>query len=183
MRYPPGHAASTRDRIVRRSATLFRRDGIAATGVDAAMKAAGLTPGGFYAHFRGKHDLVARAVSEGLEENVRRLGAAARKHGLVKSYLSEKHRDDIENGCTVAALAAEVARSPRPVKVAFGRAFEGWLKSFGREHNLKRTDLLALMSTMLGALLLARAVPDPATSRAALAAGRRGARRILGARP
>lgn len=183
MRYPPGHAASTRDRIVHRSAALFRRDGIAATGVDAAMKAAGLTPGGFYAHFRGKDDLVARAVAAGLAQNVQTLGSAARKRGLVKSYLSEKHRDDLENGCTVAALAAEVARSPRPVKVAFGRALEGWLAAFGREHRLKRADLLALMSTMLGALLLSRAVPDYATSRAALAAGRRAARRILGARP
>lgn len=182
MRYPPGHAAATRDRIVRASAALFRRDGIAATGVDAAMKAAGLTPGGFYAHFRGKHDLAARAVAAGLEENVRRLGAAAARRGLVRAYLSEKHRDDLEHGCTIAALAAEIARAPRPVRESFGRSLDRWLRAFGRTQKLRRADLLALLSTLLGALLLARAVPDPATSRAALAAGRTAARRILGAR-
>src|ERR1043166_4571234 len=106
--------AETRRRIVKAAAAEFRRNGIHATGLCDLMAAAGLTHGGFYRHFDSKDQLVAEACAVGMEAGV---GAAC--HGLGKSglkeiaasYLSTAHRDNPSEGCLLAGLGSELARS------------------------------------------------------------------------
>src|SRR2546427_7474772 len=117
MRYPPGHKQRTHQRILDTAAGLFRKRGYAATGVDAVMTSAGLTAGGFYAHFRSKQALLAEALELAFQRSRdhwrsrlqgREGPAWVRAH--ITSYLSQEHRDAAEHGCPMPALGAEIAR-------------------------------------------------------------------------
>ena len=115
--------AETRRRIVRAAAAEFRRNGIHATGLCELMAAAGLTHGGFYRHFDSKDQLVAEACAAGMEAEVG--GAAAcpdfGKGGLKEmaaSYLSTVHRDNPGEGCLLAGLGSELARSGDKTRAA-----------------------------------------------------------------
>src|SRR5476651_2197740 len=117
MRYPPAHKPTTRRRILEAAGRAFREQGVAETGVDEVMRRAGLTHGGFYAHFRGKSELVAEACAEAFDEAVGNLGriaaqptAAKRARLLIDSYLSPHHRDNRGSGCLVVAVGADMAR-------------------------------------------------------------------------
>src|SRR4051812_27275818 len=117
MRYSTDHKLSTRSRILQAASEVFRERGVASTGVDEVMRRAGLTHGGFYAHFRGKAELVAEACATGFDAgkvNLARIAALPTKRdrvrALVWSYLSVQHRDNPGGGCLVAALGLEVAR-------------------------------------------------------------------------
>src|SRR2546428_14028361 len=117
MRYPPGHKQRTHQRILDTAARLFRKRGYAATGVDAVMTSAGLTAGGFYAHFRSKQAMLAEALDLAFQQSIDRARSRlASSHGadwirgFITFYLSKEHRDAPERGCPMPALAPEVAR-------------------------------------------------------------------------
>src|SRR5262245_61543283 len=117
MPWPRHHKARTRKRIVQAAAAAFRARGISDVGVDEVMESAGLTRGGFYAHFGSKDELVCEALDQADAETLALLGdggggAAPRErlHAAVDAYLSEMHAAHPERGCPVAALAPEVAR-------------------------------------------------------------------------
>src|SRR5882762_2193239 len=117
MRYPPDHKLVTRRRIVAAASAAFRERGVEGTGVDEVMRRAGLTHGGFYAHFSDKAELVAEACAEAFDaavENLDRIAAqptaAKRARLLIDSYLSARHRDNRGSGCLVVAVAADMAR-------------------------------------------------------------------------
>jgi len=170
--------AETRRRIVRAAAAEFRRNGIHATGLCELMAAAGLTHGGFYRHFDSKDQLVAEACAAGMEAEVG--GAAAcpdfGKGGLKEmaaSYLSTVHRDNPGEGCLLAGLGSELARSGDKTRAA---ASAGVLKlaeiiaaEYGRTNpeSAKGRALVAL-SAMIGAITLSRIVTDPKISAAIL---------------
>lgn len=190
MRYGPGHKEQSRERILRAAADLFRRRGIAATGVDAVMAAAGLTPGGFYAHFRSKDALIAAAVATaGARARERWLAPYAALTGtawaqsFVEHYLSEEHRDDRATGCFVPSLAAEVARTgPAP-----RRNFELGLRGFFELVESRTGDAddrgraLGAVALCVGGVLLARVVLDRELSREILEACRTSALGLLDA--
>jgi TetR/AcrR family transcriptional repressor of nem operon len=172
MKVTREQAAATRDKIVDAAGSLFRKHGFDGIGVADIMKAAGLTHGGFYGHFRSKADLAAEACA-----NARRdpwapwldAPAAERLAGVVGSYLSPHHRDDRAHGCLFAALGADVVRQPKSVRHAFTERFRsriGLLRRLvpGRSAAARRERSLALMAGLVGALVLARAVDDPALS-------------------
>src|SRR5476651_2721744 len=101
MRYPPAHKHATRRKIVEAASQAFRERGVAETGVDEVMRRAGLTHGGFYAHFRDKSELVAEACATTFDTaviNLDRIAAqptpARRARVLIDSYLSARHRDN-----------------------------------------------------------------------------------------
>jgi TetR/AcrR family transcriptional repressor of nem operon len=170
--------AETRRRIVRAAAAEFRRNGIHATGLCELMAAAGLTHGGFYRHFDSKDQLVAEACAAGMGAEVG--GAAAcpdfGKGGLKEmaaSYLSTVHRDNPGEGCLLAGLGSELARSGDKTRAA---ASAGVLKlaeiiaaEYGRTNpeSAKGRALVAL-SAMIGAITLSRIVTDPKISAAIL---------------
>ena len=141
MRYPVEETAAKHERIVKEASRLFRERGFENVSVGEVMKAAGLTHGAFYAHFGSKEELQAAAVAYGQKVS---LGRAQRSTGNKKSkgsfadrYLSRWHRDNPGDGCTMAALAQEVARSSPELKAAFEQGFEEILSASG---GTKRSD-------------------------------------------
>ena len=127
MRYEPDHKARIHRRIVRNASRQLRAKGLNGPAVTTLMKAAGLTHGGFYRHFGSRDDLVVEAVEESLQELCDRLIAAAKQaepgegwKAMVKSYLSLERCDRADEGCPIAALAPDMARSPK--RRSIGRA-------------------------------------------------------------
>ena len=185
MRYPPGHKQVTRGRIVAAAGARFRSRGYAATGVDEVMQAAGLTPGGFYAHFPSKQALLAEALGlsagamqQSLLGGLDDVEGAPLLRAVVGRYLSRTHRDHPEAGCPLPSLAAEVARDGRAPRLAVQEYLVSIAAALGPRTpaapGLSPEDrVLATAALLAGALLLSRAVPDPALSERILRAARR----------
>jgi len=185
MRYATDHKLATRSRILQAASEVFREKGVAAAGVDEVMRRAGLTHGGFYAHFRGKSELVAHACASGFDAgqaNLARIAALPsrrdRVRALVLSYLSPRHRDNPAGGCLVAALGFEAARSTGAARQGYSAALQqhrtrlaaALRLAAGETQNERLTT--ALLSQLVGALILARSITDPEESAAVLAQAR-----------
>jgi len=185
MRYDKGQKEATRNRIIEAAAMRFRRDGIKAVGVASLMSDIGLTQGGFYNHFASKEDLAREVLIEALAATRERLAAAGMAADglapLVNFYLRAQHRDHPENGCAAAALAADVARGPLATKAAFTAELRKTVTLIGErlpksmKPKQRRETAQAIFASMMGTLVLARAVDDAALSDELLAAGRRAA--------
>ncbi len=182
-RYAKGHKTESKQHILDAAAALFRRDGLDAVGIASLMEAAGLTHGGFYAHFASKAALEGEAIAVGLAETTarHRVAGATAPPGkglerIVARYLSRTHRDGRERGCVIASLAPEIARRAAPTRSAFTRGVRELL-SLLAEHTTSKPDSAALqvLSTLVGSLQLARAVDDPDLSNAFLREGKRAA--------
>jgi TetR/AcrR family transcriptional repressor of nem operon len=196
MRYPPAHKVATRRRILDAASQAFRERGVAETGVDEVMRRAGLTHGGFYAHFRDKSELVAEACATTFDAavvNLDRIAAqptsALRARMLIDSYLSARHRDNRGSGCMVVAVGADMARLSGSARSGYSRSFTAHLDRLEAALRLSedpatnRDRVTHLMSSLVGALLFARAIDDPARSDAILHAMRRLLRREFSAAP
>ncbi|HEY2623946.1 MAG TPA: TetR/AcrR family transcriptional regulator [Dyella sp.] len=187
MRYDKGHKEATRKRIIETAASRFREEGIAAVGVANLMSDIGLTQGGFYNHFESKDDLVREAIALAWQGTYERLRKALErsKHGgieaLIDSYLSAAHRNEVAEGCVAAALSAEIARGPVSLREAFSHGAEQTTELIAGELPGKLTPkqrrgiAMAVMSTLVGTLVMARAVNDQAMSDELLRHGRRAA--------
>ena len=158
MRYPVEETAEKHERIVKEASRLFREKGFENVSVGEVMKAAGLTHGAFYAHFASKEELQAAAVAYGQKVSLDRLQRSKKKtKGTFDDrYLSQWHRDNPGDGCTMAALGPEVARSTPELKAAFERGLEDILSAKGGERN----EAIFQTATKIGAVILARAVQD-----------------------
>jgi TetR/AcrR family transcriptional regulator, transcriptional repressor for nem operon len=177
MRVTREKAAENRERILAAAARLFRRHGFGAAGVDAVMHEAGLTHGGFYGHFPSKDALAAAAVRRAWAGSVERQAAHADLDALVRSYLAPAHRDDPGGGCVIAALGGDAARQAPGVRRALTEAVDAQLDRLAELLGggaAARQGALATLSTLVGALVLSRAVDDPALSDAILDAAREG---------
>jgi len=179
MRYPEGHKAEMREKIVRAAAAALRRGGIAGVSIPELMKRAGLTHGGFYGYFRDRDELVAEAVKSAASDTTN--GAFAEGLPLAETlarYLSEGHVSHPEQGCVVAALGSEAAHQPAPVRHAFADVARGLLRNVdkklrpGTSARTPSDQALRLASTIIGAVVLARLVDDPALSDRILRAAR-----------
>ena len=160
MRYPARETAAKHERIVKEASRLFRERGFEHVTVGEVMKAAGLTHGAFYAHFGSKEDLERAAIAYGQELSAGR----ARSDGATKKgrrayadrYLSLRHRDNPGDGCSMAALGQEVARSTPEIRTAFERGLEEILSGYGGD----RKEAIFQTAALLGGVVLARAVQD-----------------------
>jgi AcrR family transcriptional regulator len=187
MRYAPEHNEATRERILEAASRLFREHGIAAVGLAKIMAEAGLTVGTFYTHFKSKEALLRETLVRSLDarhEELEHVLRGADLETVVRAYLSPEHRDASGTGCTVAALAPEVARHPRATRHAFAShnaptldALAAWLSS-RQGKAVGRADAAALLGLLVGTLQLARATPDREESNAILNAGVRAALRL-----
>jgi TetR/AcrR family transcriptional repressor of nem operon len=178
MRFEKGHKETTRQRIIETAAARFRKDGVAATGIAGLMADAGLTHGGFYAHFDSKEALVREAMAEALAHGKSR--AVLEKSGLeayVRNYLRRGHRDTPEHGCAAAALAPEIARHGVATRADFTKGLEG---IFARIAEQLPEDIppatrwevaVGIFGVMMGTLQLARAVVDETLSDRILESG------------
>ena len=160
MRYPVEETAAKHERIVKEASHLFRERGFENVSVGEVMQAAGLTHGAFYAHFDSKEELQAAAVAYGQKISLRRVQRSKnkkRKGSYADRYLSRWHRDNPGDGCTMAALAQEVARSTPEVRAALEQGLEEILSTKGGD----RKEAIFRAAAMIGGVVLARAVQDP----------------------
>lgn len=164
MRYPAKETAAKHERIVKEASRLFREHGFEHVTVGEVMKAAGLTHGAFYAHFSSKQELEKAAIAHGQELSAgraRSYGATKKgRRAYVDGYLTSRHRDRPGEGCTMAALAPEVARSTPELKTAFEQGLEEILAAGGGD----RKEAIFQTAALLGGVALARAVQDPKLS-------------------
>ncbi len=186
MRYSRDHKHATRRRIVAAASAAFREKGVDGTGVDEVMRRAGLTHGGFYAHFQSKLELLTEACADAFDaalNNLERIAAqstpARRARVLIDSYLSRHHRDNPGSGCLIVAVGADMARFNGAGRAGYSRGFERHLDRLcgalrlAEDPARNRDRVNHLMSALVGALLFARAVDDPARSSALLLSARR----------
>ena len=181
MRVSRLQAAANRERILDVATRLFRERGIDGIGVDDLMKAAGLTHGGFYGHFKSKEDLVAQACARAVSRmrqnwiNVIDQATGDPLEALAATYLTSKHRDGAARGCPMAALGSEISRQGHTVRRAFTdelRPFLDYLSTIvqGPSNTRRRQKALATYASLVGALIVSRAVDDTTLSDEILAA-------------
>lgn len=192
MRYAQEHKAGTRRKILTAAARLFREFGYDGIGVDAIMAEAGLTAGGFYAHFPSKRALFDEALALALEAGKNVQTAAATKSAgadetgrlrlMIKSYLSRQHRDQIADGCPLPALTPDVVRGGEASRENYERQLLQYVTRLESllpaSASAKRDTALALMAQCVGGLMLARAVKDEQLSDRILKACRRAALKL-----
>jgi TetR/AcrR family transcriptional regulator, transcriptional repressor for nem operon len=175
MRVSREKAAENRERIIDVASKLFRERGFDGVGVADLMKSAGLTHGGFYGNFDSKDDLILQACTRALEQSLDALKKAVEHGGkdalniIVTTYLSPAHRDALGDGCALAALGAEAARNSSPVRGAFTKMVRSATELVtqivsGKSKRAKRERALAIYASLVGALILSRAVDDPELS-------------------
>ncbi|HEY0257908.1 MAG TPA: TetR/AcrR family transcriptional regulator [Candidatus Methylacidiphilales bacterium] len=168
MRYPRDHKEKSRHKIITVAAKEYRRRGIAGFGVGDAMKGAGLTKGAFYAHFSSKEELVREALHEAMTSSPVLVDGERNKslEQVLSHDLDTDHRDHPEKGCPIPSLIEEVARHPKRTREGFVSGVKEILALI--EAHLPRSKTpaarqkaaLAIFSTMLGALQLARVTSD-----------------------
>ncbi|HEY5253547.1 MAG TPA: TetR/AcrR family transcriptional regulator [Acidobacteriaceae bacterium] len=184
MRYQPEHKAKIHQKIVKDASRRVRAEGITGAAVTTVMRDAGLTHGGFYKHFGSKDELLLESLHEAflemgdrMEEAAERLPREAAWKAVVKLYLSPEHCDHAACGCPVAALAPELARAEKGMKATIvgeliqykGRILP-WMP--GRRTAEKERAFFAIFSTMIGAVAIARILPDGAARAKVLASAR-----------
>ena len=193
MRYSKEHKQETHDRIVRRASVKLREKGAHGIGVADLMKDAGLTHGGFYAHFASREALVIEAFSYAMDRSTERWRKLAeelppehRLAALVDGYLSANHRDDPGRGCAVPALGAEIARESPKTRKAFAAKLDDMIAMIAAQYvdaspKTARKQAMATLATMMGTLVLARIAGSGELSDEILAAGREAALAEAGA--
>ena len=169
MRYSSEHKAQTRARIVSKAAVRLRQSGLQGVAIADLMKQAGLTHGGFYAHFRSRDALIGEAMifaMDGITQRWRKRADLAPKgkkfDAVVNGYLTAQHRDDIGNGCVLPALGAEIARANAKTRKAFAARLEDMVTVIIEARGVRptkaaRAQALGAICTMMGAMVLARA--------------------------
>jgi TetR/AcrR family transcriptional regulator, transcriptional repressor for nem operon len=184
MRYRPEHKVETHQKIVKDASRRFRAEGLVGGGVSAIMQDAGLTHGGFYKHFGSKDELLIESLSEAFREAGDWLAHAAEQSppetawkAIVKAYLSQEHCDHAECGCPLAALAPELARADKAMHARILREMAKYKSRMlpfmpGRRTVDKERAFFAIFSTMIGAIEIARTLPEPETREKVLSSAR-----------
>jgi TetR/AcrR family transcriptional repressor of nem operon len=184
MRYSKEHKLETHARIVKKASVRLREKGAHGIGVADLMKDAGLTHGGFYAHFDSREALVIEAFAYAMDRSTDRwrqlAGQAApdqRLSTIVDAYLSPQHRDNPGHGCAVPALSAEIARESPKTRKAFAGKLDQMIGMMaeqfpGAPGKAARKQAMAALATMMGTLVLARVAGNGELSEDLLSAGR-----------
>ncbi len=175
--------AAIRAEIVEHAARLFRLRGHAGTNIDDIMLAAGLTRGAFYAHFTSKDDLFAEIVRMG-HGLLPRLRAAGKVDAVLDGYLDREALTATAQGCALASLSGDVARSPLAPRLAFANVLHGVIAELarGRKRSLD-ADATAVAILAVGAVTLARASGDTRLSDWLLRCARRAAKALMKPKP
>lgn len=166
----------THQRIVDVAARAIRRSGYEGTGVADIMKEAGLTHGAFYAHFASREAMLAEAAGKACAESAATVAEVVSGvppgqalEAMVRAYLSKEHLDHVERGCPLAALGSETPRQAAEVRRATTRHLKEMVDLAARQspdwgQPAAHERALVTIATMVGALLLSRAVDEPALS-------------------
>jgi TetR/AcrR family transcriptional regulator, transcriptional repressor for nem operon len=181
MRVSREQADKNREHVIDVASRLFRERGFEGIGVADLMKEAGLTHGGFYGQFKSKEDLKVQASRRALSRNKDRWAEvlaetpSEKLAALARFYLSDAHRDRRGEGCALAALGGDAPRYGPELQTAFKDGIEGYLELLdgimsASSDEKRRDKTIAALSTMVGALVLSRAVGDEALSQKILSA-------------
>jgi TetR/AcrR family transcriptional repressor of nem operon len=176
MRVTREQAAKTRRRIIDVAGRLFRERGFDGVGVADLMRGAGLTHGGFYGHFDSKEHLIAEATAGVGTRATERWAKVAAEHpegplaAVAAGYLSDKHVGHPGQGCWMAATGADLSRQPSAVRKGVAAGVRGFLDMLagltpGRSAAVRRERAMAAYASWVGAIVLARAVDDPALAK------------------
>jgi TetR/AcrR family transcriptional repressor of nem operon len=163
--------AENRERILEAATQRFRERGFEGIGVADLMKEAGLTHGGFYGHFASKEDLIAQACARASDRSRARWARLSERAPdnplaeIARVYLTPQHRDSPGAGCLIAALGPDVARQGPAVRDAVTAGVRAALDFLtrivpGRSRAAKRRKAIASYASMVGGMVLARAVND-----------------------
>lgn len=184
MRYSKEHKFQTHARIVKKASVKLREKGAHGIGVADLMKDAGLTHGGFYAHFDSRDALVIEAFTHAMDRSTakwRKLSdetpVEKRLSKIVNTYLAPVHRDDPGQGCAVPALAAEIARESAKTRRVFSGRMEQMIDMLadqfhGVPRKAARQQAMAALATMMGSLVMARVAGTSQFSDEILKSGR-----------
>jgi TetR/AcrR family transcriptional repressor of nem operon len=184
MRYSREHKLETHARIVRKASVRLREKGAHGIGVADLMKDAGLTHGGFYAHFDSREALVIEAFADAMDRSTERWRNLAeqtpperRLSTIVDSYLTALHRDDPGHGCAIPTLGAEIARESPKTRKAFAAKLEQMIDLLAEQipevpRKAARKQAMAAIATMIGTLVMARLAGNGEFSDDILDAGR-----------
>jgi len=192
MRYAETHKEDTHKALLKAAAIQLRENGPDRLSVAGVMKAAGLTHGGFYAHFKSKDALLNETLAEIFARSKRRvehlLEGLPPKHALatyIDFYAGEKHRDDPANGCPVTALNSDMPRQSKRIRAAFEAGVKALVDMLAKRMEaagIPDAEKLApsILSAMAGAVALSRTISDRALSDEMLASTRTGIKARLG---
>lgn len=171
MPWPEEHKQQTRERILDAAALAFRERGIEQTSVADVMKRAGLTHGGFYAHFKSKEELIAEAIRYASDQVSKifdsPMGKESTQSGLLEiaaAYLSLPHMGHPERGCPVAAVGTELLRSDQKIKKVVSKETRVRLDKLYQRTNpdaaseVRRRQAAGVLACMVGGQILARAL-------------------------
>ena len=184
MRYSREHKLETHARIVRKASVRLREKGAHGVGVADLMKEAGLTHGGFYAHFDSRDDLVIEAFTHAMDRSTERwrklieqTPREKRFATIVNSYLTSLHRDDPGRGCAIPTLGAEIARESARTRRVFAGRLDQMIDILADQvpnlpRKAARKRAAAAMATMIGTLVMARVAGSGDFSDEILGAGR-----------
>src|SRR3954469_8013866 len=184
MRYSKEHKQETHARIVKKASVRLREKGAHGIGVADLMKEAGLTHGGFYAHFDSREALVVEAFAYAMDRSTERwrkiaeqTSADKRLATIIQSYLTPVHRDDPGHGCAVPTLGAEIVRESPKTRKAFAAKLEQMIDMMADQvlelpRKAARKQAVAALATMMGTLVLSRIAGSGELSDEILAAGR-----------
>lgn len=175
--------ARTHDLILDTAARAIRRGGYAGISVADLMKEAGLTHGGFYAHFASRNAMLAEAMDRAAKRSAEAIAPKLQQavtqgktpfRALVEQYLSDEHLADAEQGCPIAALGSEICRQPDEVRAVAVRQMQSLRDAISRAlpADIKAEQANVVMATLVGSLQLARAYGDTAEGRSMLAQSR-----------
>lgn len=181
MRVSRIQAEENRQTVINVASRLFREHGFDGIGLKDLMEGAGLTQGAFYKQFASKDDLAAQASSRALESAFSRWSAAAAANpkdplgAVIAFYLSTAHREERMDGCPIVALGSDVARQGSDVKASFEAGIREYLELLGgwigeADGEGSSDKAMAILSTMVGALVLSRAVNNKLLSKRLLQA-------------
>lgn len=180
MRYESEHKPKIRERILKEAAKAIRTSGPQKVSVAGVMSKAGLTHGGFYAHFASKDALIEAAIGQMFNQSMARwdkdnkdLSAREQLAGYIDFYLSPWHRDNRAQGCPVSVLLTEAPRMTAPCRAAFAQGIgrlRGMVTQQLREMQVEEpeTAAVSISAELIGTLSLARCEPDRAVSDALL---------------
>jgi TetR/AcrR family transcriptional repressor of nem operon len=195
MRYSREHKQETHARIVRKASVRLREKGAHGIGVADLMKEAGLTHGGFYAHFDSREALVIEAFNYAMDRSTahwrktaEQIPADKRLSTIVDTYLTAQHRDDPGHGCAVPTLGAEIARESLKTRRAFAAKLEEMIDMIADHipdvpRKAARKQAAATLATMMGTLVLSRIAGNGEFSDEILSAGREAALGRAAAKP
>jgi TetR/AcrR family transcriptional regulator, transcriptional repressor for nem operon len=195
MRYGPEQSEKTKQRVVKIAAAQMRKRGPDNVGVADVMSRAGLTHGGFYAHFASKDDLIAAAVGRMFDESQMRFrewtegkSKPDALRAYINAYVSAVHRDRPEGGCAIAALSSDIHRQGGKARAAYDACVARLVNSIAGllsegDETKNRALAVSMLAEMTGAVAAARAVSDPKLSDEILAGARRALRARAGLPP